>query len=258
VPDTRVNYDEGAQIRKERVHTTMLVELLVSLVFLAMAFAFVQKEDQSITVLQDRITSLKSQLADAQAESTRLRRENADLAVINVQLRDSLARWMDRPRKSIPASEQPLIIPRSMYIGQRDSLANAVAMVKELQKENAELRRRLNGSRKGGSDLPNCTVSAGFLLNIELLESGGVRVSPSWTPGADHAARAIPGITALATGGEQSLSAFAQSARSASEWARQQTVPCGFRVQAVERHADLELYKKQLQTVERYFYVKRQ
>ena len=189
--DSQIALDEGARVRKERVHTTMLIELLVTLVFLAMAFAFVQKDEFSASTLQAQVHSLQSQLDQAQAELRKLRAENHDLVRINQELRDSLARWMERPRTSLPASEQPIVMPRYEFTDLQNKLANTLAMLKESQKENAELRRRLSGPGKGGTDLPNCTVSAGFLLSIELLENGSFRVAPSWAPGADVAARSV-------------------------------------------------------------------
>jgi len=255
VPDVAMQVDEAVRSRKERVHTTMLIELLVTLVFLAMAFAFVQKDEQSASVLQTRIDELTRQLAQVRLENSHLRAENSDLSRINQELRYSLARWMERPRQSIPASEQPIVLPKSEYIDLKNRLTNAEAMAREAQRENGMLRGQLG--KKGGTDLPNCTVTAGFLLSIEFLPDGTLRSSPTWQPGAEQAVRSVPGIAQIATGQGLGQREFSVSAAKAAVWGRSQVQACGFRVQVVERHADLDLYKQQLRTVERYFYVRR-
>jgi hypothetical protein len=235
----------------------MLIELLVSLVFLAMAFAFVQKEEQSATTLQDKIFRLESELATIKAANLKLTTENADLRRRNRELEASLARWMKVPRSSISPNDRPVTLTGEAYKRLQDQLANALTMTAELQKDNAALRRLLNQQGKGGTDLPNCTVSAGFLLNIDFLPDGNLRTSPGWTAGAEAAARELPGIQDLLAG-DKSPAAFIQAAAQMAAWGHKQVVPCGFRVRAIERHTDLALYKRQLRSVEQYFYVRRQ
>ncbi len=246
---------ELLRIRKERVHSTMLIELLVLLVFLSMAFAFVTKDENSASLIQEQLKRAQSELKAAKAEISRLKAEVQELTHINEELRESLARWMERPRDSIPAADQPIVVPRSQIRDLTDRLANAEAMLRERQTENGALRGQLAVARGGGTDLPRCTVTSGFLIGVEMLGNGQLRVTPQWAPGAAAAVRAIPGASELS--GTMTTQRFSALASQVQDWGRAQATPCGFRVQVTERHSNLDLYKRQVRVVERYFYVRR-
>jgi len=254
---TKATAASALRIRKERVHTTMLIELLVLLVFLAITFAVVTKDESATSTLQASLDEARAELHRMKLENATLRTENEELRRANAQLKDSLARWMAQPRTSIPANDQPILIPNSQFKRLTDRLANSEAMVDERQKENAYLRAKLAAAHGGGTDLPNCPVTAGFLIGVDLMADGDVVVHPEWNAGAQDAVRNVPGIIDLATGSSMSLGKFAQAAQRVADWGRTQPSPCGFRAQVTEHHTNLALYKRQVRTVEEFFYVRR-
>ncbi len=245
-----------AQLRKERVHTTMLIELLVLLVFLAMTFAFISRDELSTSALQARVTQLEKQLVELQRKADALRRENRELKIANKTLDERLRRWMNLPRKDVPANpgDAPISVPAEQWKDMANDLANSLAIAEALQKENERLRGLLG---KGGTDLPNCLVTPGFLLAIDLTGDGGIRVAPAWAATANSKALSVPGVKELVRGGAISATSFRAAASRVQTWGKNQSPPCGFRVSVRERHGNLELYKRQLKVIEASFYVAR-
>jgi hypothetical protein len=242
-----------ATIRKDRLHSTMLIELLVLMIFLALAYAFVTRDDFNVTSLQQKLEAITLRLKETQLELARTQRENIRLKRENALLQDSLNRWMQLPKDRLPANQQPVVMPKEEY----ERLKNKEAMIDERQKENADLRAQLAQARGGGVDLPNCTVTASFLLSIDLRADGRLSAHPVWAAGAASAAQAVPGISDLASGRALSPAEFSRLAERVQAWGRSQPTPCGFRVQVQEQHRSLDLYKRQVKLVERFFYVRR-
>ncbi len=249
--------DHGLRIRKERIHTTMLIELLVLLVFLALAFAFVTKDESSVSSLQAKVDQLARDLGAARKQVSLLQLRNDELIAANRDLRQSLFRWMDRHQGTLAASDQPIVLPKSQFDKLTNRLGNADDMVKERQDENAKLRLQLAAARGGGTDLPNCPVTAGFLIKVDLYGDGALVVHPAWNPGAADSVSQVPGALALASGGRLSGPEFQSRAAGVAAWGRSLATPCGFRAQVTEHHSNLTLYKTQVRAVERYFYVRR-
>lgn len=244
---------EALRIRKERVHTTMLIELLVLLVFLAITFAVVTKDESGVSTIQAQLDALRAELLQVKHDNTTLRRENEEVRRANAELKDSLARWMDRPRSSLPASDQPILLPNDQFKRLNAQLSNDEAMIDERQKENAGLRVKL-ATKSGGIDLPVCTVTAGYLIGVDLLGDGRLEAHAQWTPGAQEVVAAIPGVLTLVKAGPVATSVFGAQASRIAAWGRAQNSPCVFRVQVTEHHSNLALYKKQVRTVGQYFY----
>ena len=132
--------------------------------------------------------------------------------------------------------------------------ARALSLLAALQAENARLRARLN---HGGTYRPNCLVTPGFLISVELLADGALRVSPAWTAEARGNVAEVTGALALGEGGRMSSQQFSARASQVDQWARSQVPACGFRARVSESHGNLTLYKRQVRTVEQYFYVRR-
>jgi hypothetical protein len=246
-----------AQVRKERVHTTMLIELLVLLVFLAMTFAFISRDELSTSALQAKVNVLEKQVGELRIRVRALERENRELELANRTLAERLRRWMDQPKDRLPADDTSLAIPKEQFERLTGRLANSEAMVDERQQENAKLRRDLAVARGGGTDLPNCPVTTGFLLSIDLEGDGTFTVRPAWSAGASDLALGVPGVRELTTRRSMSAAAFRSAASQAQAWGKQQTTPCGFRVSVREKHGNLTRYKSQLRAVESAFYVRR-
>jgi hypothetical protein len=236
---------EILRVRKERVHATMLVEVLALLIFLSMAFAFVLRDDAV------RLNPWKQKYDKAEAEFRLLRRDYAtmsrevkELEIVNRQLLRSL--------DSTVAANDSLVINRAQWRELIQKLANAEAIVDAQQSDNSALRTRLAG--RGGSDLPNCTVSpTAFILALELQE-GGLRGSPLWPTSAQSAARQVPGLSELASGQQVTLTEFRALSAKVKAWGRQQAVPCNFRAVAYVRHNSMSAYRAQQMAIGDAFY----
>lgn len=247
----------AVEVRKERVHTTMLIELLALLVFMAMAFAFVSRDESEANPMREEIHRLKAELSQARQTILERDAEIRKLIKANQTLSESLRRLYEKRSGTLRANDRVVVLPQSQFDTLTGELANKEAMLNERQKTNAALLAKLSRTQGGGTDLPNCTVTAGFLLSVELLGGGGFRVRPAWSEGAAPLARQVPGAMELTAGGSLTAAQFERQAARVAEWGRSQPVPCGFRAKTTNSHSDLGLYKRQNRVVERYFYTAR-
>jgi hypothetical protein len=252
-----VRDDAALRVRKERIHTTMLIELLALLVFLAMAFAFVMKEEG------DRLNPWKAKYDQAIAERDaalrqvrELRREVRTLKLKTEQLEAFVRQLLAAHEGPLAANDRLAPISRAQYERLMAQNANSDALLEQLQRENAELRARI-AAKGGGASLPACLVTPGYLLHVDMLGDGRFVVRPAWSSDAAAKVAEVPGVAAL-VGGPMSREAFLSRTQAVSRWGRAQAVPCVFRVTARSAYDhDIELYKRQLSTVEQHFYVAR-
>ena len=233
------------RLRKERVHSTMLVEVLALLIFMAFMFAFVLRDEASSTniwkVKHDRVVA---ELQVARRENAQLNRQVRELERANRQLLRDIT-------GTIPANDT-LVITEAQWQELINKLANAEAVVEKQQRDNAVMQERLNG--RGGSDLPNCTVSpTTFIVRIDLSQSG-YRVTPKWPASAASSVAEVPGLTALASGRTLSNSEFRRLAGQVKAWGRAQPVPCNFRAEVHPQHNAMSLYRAQQNAVGDTFY----
>ena len=243
--------DAAVRMRKERVHSAMLIELLALLIFVAFAFAFVLKEEgDKINPWKEKYDRVEMELKTAKKEIADLEKRNRTLARQVASLEASVRRLIASHDGPLAANDKVVPLDRSEF----DRLANDAALAQTLQAENANLRVRLNG---GGTDRPNCLVTPGFLISVELLSDGNFRVRPAWSQNAGAAVAAVDGATQLGGSGVISPAQFSALSSRVDGWARQQSPACGFRARVSESHGNLTLYKRQVRTVERYFYTRR-
>ena len=230
----------------------MLIELLALLIFLAFAFAFALKEEgDRVNPWKEKYDRIAIELRQTKEENNRLRLTNAKLQVeINV-LNESIRRLLSKQDGTLAANDQIVPIAKVEF----DKLLNDKALLDSLQTENAALRSQL---QNGGTDRPNCLITSRFLINVKLLGNGNMSVSPAWDATALTAVETVPGAIELGKGGEMSRQQFLAKSAPVDAWARAQSPACGFRARVSENHGNLELYKTQVRTVEKYFYDSRQ
>lgn len=244
--------DASVRARKERIHTTMLVELLALLIFLAFAFAFAMKEEgDRLNPWKQKYDKIVIELAEAKATIADQRHELRALSAKISSLEASIRRLAAAHDGPLAANDKLIPLPKAEY----DKLLNDRALLVALQTENTSLRSRLSN---GGTDRPNCLVTPGFLISVELLADGAMRVRPAWTPQARTSVAEVTGALALGEGGRMTSQQFAARAAQVDQWARSRTPSCGFRARVSESHGNLTLYKRQVRTVEQYFYVRRE
>jgi hypothetical protein len=233
------------RLRKERVHSTMLVEVLALLIFMSMAFAFVLRDDAAkLNPWKQKHDQVLAQLRAAERENGALKRQVTELERANRQLLRSYTGTI--------SANDALVIDRAQWRELIQKLANAEAIVAAQQRDNSSLRARLAG--RGGSDLPNCTVSpTAFIVALELQE-GGLRATRVWPESATSAARQVPGLSELADGRTRSTAVFKSLSTRIKAWGRAQPTPCTFRVLATLRHGSITTYRAQQAAIGNAFY----
>jgi hypothetical protein len=242
------------RVRKERLHSTMLVEILALLVFLAMGFALVSSDEQAAQPLLDRIRHLESDLADRDKQVRELQVRVRGLEIANGQLAESLRRFAQIKRGTLPANDRIVVLPQDQFASITHELANNRALLDERQNENASLRAKLTASGKGGSDLPNCPVTPGLIISVDLQANGSFAGHSLWSPSAIEKVRESPGLTQLASGRSLSRGEFQRLAQQVQNWGRSQTPQCGFRARVKAKHGNLNEYLDQHRVVAQYFY----
>lgn len=246
---------EELQNQNETVVTFTLVELLTSLVFIAMILALVLRTEalKELDPSRENMLRLRQQLERAQRDLKEAQRE---IAILNEELeaqRSLVRRLMAESGKPLPPNDV-VVIPREDY----DNMRNANAVSEEQQEEIQRLLRQIAALKGGGSvTRPYCTTNSGYLLTVQLNGDGTITPVRSWDAMANSRVAEVDGINALAGGGRMSRSAFSAAAGRVDRWARNQKVPCAFRVRVTSGHGNLSLYLQQLATVEQHFYVSR-
>lgn len=231
----------------------MLIELLSLLIFLAIAFAFLAKEESERTnPWKEKHDRVAAQLLSAQKTIRRLTQD-----VVEAKARIKLLEEANRLLRAsingpLAANDRRVMLSAEQLASLNARLVNAEALLQERQVENGRLRERLAG--RGGTDLPRCAISPGYLLRIEVTGADVYRVRANWPATAAPDVRRVNGAVELGQAGSVSRRGFESLAAKVSAWGRVQAVPCGFTVLVTESHGDLSLYKSQQRTIGKYFY----
>ncbi len=224
------------KLRKERVHSTMLVEVLALLIFMAFMFAFVLRDEAANTnVWKQKHDRVAAELLAAKREVVQLKRLNTELERANRQLLRDIT-------GTIPANDT-LVITKSQW---RELIAKLAASERRV----GQLEDQLGG--RGGVDLPPCPgIEANFVVKIRLVQ-GGYSVTPNWPPSAAPVAREITGLTELASGRMLSSKEFLRLGRQVRAWGEAQSPKCGFRAEVFTTNGVISVSQKQ--TVDSAFY----
>lgn len=246
---------ELVRIQRERVHTSMLIELLVLLVFLAMAFAFVKGNEQRLDTVQEELEEQRMLLAEAREKIGRLERENERLLEENGSLERSLRRFMSTHEGTLLPNERYVLVRQQEFSAQIARSVDAETIIEDQQEELAQLQSRLEAEGRGGSDRPRCRVASGdYIVRIDMLASGGYIVYPNWPKDAATAVANVPGLVKLASSRSLSEAEFSNLANQMDQWGRSQPIECGFYAVATLKHSSLTTYRRQQQVIGRYFY----
>lgn len=246
---------EELQNQNEQVVTFTLVELLTSLVFIAMIFAIVLRTEalKDLDPSRENMLRLRQSLEKSQRE---LRAAKLEIATLQAELeaqRSLVRRLMAESGRPLPANDV-VVVPKDIYERSR----NASAVAADQQGQIRDLLEQIAALRGGGSvTRPYCTTNSGYLLSVQLNGDGTISPNPSWPAIAAGEVAKIDGIDALSGGARMSRNGFAIAAGRVDRWARSRPVPCAFRVRVTRSHGNLSLYLQQLAAVEQHFYVAR-
>lgn len=246
---------EELQNQNEQVVTFTLVELLTSLVFIAMILALVLRSEalKDLDPSRENMLRLRNQL---EATERDLRAAKREIAILEEELeaqKSLVRRLMAQSGQPLPPNDVTVVDAKEY-----DRLRNARAVAEEQQAQIRGLLEQIAALKGGGSvTRPYCTTNSGYLLNVQLNGNGTITAVRNWPSMADDAVSTVDGIGALVGGGQMSRSSFNVAAARVDGWARRQEVPCAFRVRVSSSHGNLSLYLQQLATVEQHFYVAR-
>jgi hypothetical protein len=247
--------DTSLRLRKERLHTTMLIELLALLVFMAMAFAFVSREHEEANPLVERVERLERMLRERELQIRQLRLEVRSLRQINQQLGESLRRLLNDPRTPLRANSRLVMLPEARFNEMIADLSNQSEIIQARQQENTSLRTRLTAAGRGGAGLANCPVTSGFLVSINVTGDDGFVVTPLWGAAAGPAVARIPGARDLASGARLNRTGFRRLADRLKQWGLAQNPQCSFRARIRASHSNLNLFQQQHRVAAQYFYM---
>lgn len=272
---------EVARIRRQQVLNLSITELMILLVFMAVTFSFLAKEEglkdvplaqKQIEELKDLNQSLRDQMAVLQQEHDRAR---ADVEILKRQLRQLFS---DAPPAPNPQIGDFIAVRKSelddLNKGKSDldGLKNGIADLKEindnlksdldkqrtatqgLRSQIAELRKLLGGKAPG---LPRCLVAGGFLSIVTLKSDGTMTVVSGSGDQPNPETAAIPGVTSLLSNQPLSASEFRKHASEINKWADAQEQPCRFSARVRHETMSVDQYDKNLKVVEQFFYVRR-
>jgi type II secretory pathway pseudopilin PulG len=246
---------EELQKQSEQVVTFTLVELLTSLVFIAMLLALVLRSEtlQNLDPSREHVQRLTQALERAQRELKDAQRE---IVVLNDELeaqRSLVRRLMAQAGQPLPPNDV-VVVPTEEW----NKYRNAGQVSREQQEQIQQLLKQIAALKGGGSvTRPYCTTNSGYLLTVQLNGDGTITPIRNWPEVADSDVSKVTGISALSGGGRMSTGAFGAAAARVDGWARSQEIPCAFRVRVTSSHGNLPLYLRQLATVEQHFYVTR-
>nr|WP_314444426.1 hypothetical protein [uncultured Sphingomonas sp.] len=251
----RLSRSQELQNQNEQVVTFTLVELLTSLVFIAMILALVLRTEalKDLDPSRENMLRLRQQLQEAERDLKEAQQEVATLRVELEAQRSLVRRLMEQSGKPLPPNDV-VIMPREDY----DRTRNARAISEEQQEQIQQLLKQIAALKGGGSvTRPFCTTNSGYLFTVQLNGDGTFTPVRSWDAVANSQVEKIDGIGALAGASRLSRASFNSAASRVDSWARSQKVPCAFRVRVTRSHGNLSLYLQQLATVEQHFYVSR-
>lgn len=246
---------EELQKQSEQVVTFTLVELLTSLVFIAMLLALVLRSEalQNLDPSREHVLHLTQELEKTQKELKDAQRE---IAVLNDELeaqRSLVRRLMAQAGQPLPPNDV-VVIPK----GEWDKSRNAAEVSQEQLRQIQDLLKQIAALKGGGSvTRPYCATNTGYLFTVQLNGDGTITPVPNWSDVANSEVAKITGIGAMSGGGRMSPAAFNAAASQVDGWARSREVPCAFRVRVTSTHGNLSLYLRQLAVVEQHFYVTR-
>lgn len=216
-----------SQIRRAQIVSLSLTELMLLLVFMAVAFSFLAKEEglKSISLAQAELNEARSEIEKLKIENGKLER---DLDSTKSQLED-LQRFLERagidPRTLRPTKKTIIFGPGSEYVA------------------------------KGGPDLPVCKLhgSSRYLLTLVLLPGRTIQSSAAWDTRLDGDIADLAGMPELASG-NLTLAEFRSAGTKLKNDPAFQKMNCNFVVQFERVTNDASEYDDELTALDEFFY----
>ena len=221
-----------SRVRRAQIVSLSLTELMLLLVFMAVAFSFLAKKEGLVA-----IPRLQAELNDAIKENKRLTSENRFLSK-NLDDANAKNQRLTRFLNSInidTATLKPkgkvIVIGGTSYV-----ISNTTGLA---------------------PGHPKCTLKSGFLFNLTLLSDMQIQGTAAWDTAADQVVTTIPGVAILSAGKALSLPEF-EAAANALFTSSLAANNCVFAVRVARQTKDADAYDAELTALRKYFYDKRQ
>jgi hypothetical protein len=217
-----------SRIRRAQIFSLSLTELILLLVFMAITFSSLAKDEG----LRE-VPNLRAQLANALKENARLTKETLDLAGrLSTVTQDLDLRKEFLERIGIDAVS---LKPQSDTI--------------RIDATHTYILSSTGGKAPGH---PQCALKNRFLLNLSLLSGDQIQSQLAWDREADASVTNLPGIPVLAAGQILSLSEFETAAKALTAESLKSS-NCVFAVKVTRETKDADAFDAELILVERYF-----
>lgn len=241
--------------RMEIVNLTV-TEIMMLMVFVAMAFSFLAKEEglRDVSILQRQLDEVTAERDRLKAVTEQQRRDIAQLQQEKAELERRLAQLLPYADRLQPGDWTQ--VPKAELARLHAEIGRLTAIVNEQQRMIEELRKQLGAEGKG-SGYPNCLVTSGFLIDVVLLADGRFATRPAWGSGSEAIATALPGMAELLAG-PLAAEPFKAAAGRLRGWAETQEVKCRFRVRMLlDGESDRRTFLAQQAIVDEFFYPSR-
>jgi hypothetical protein len=220
-----------SHIRRAQIVSLSLTEIMLLLVFMAVTFSFLAKEES-----EKKGPDLKGALNNALAERNTLRHDVANLE-------DRLATTAPELERLTSFLRQSAIDPATLKPRGSTIVINGQSYV----------RTNMEGKAPGH---PICALGSIYLLNVSLLSGGQVRAQKNWTDTDTRRVAGLPGLDVLSSNARLALKAFAAAAGMLKDYSLK-TNDCVFAVKVKRETNDAGAFDDELRAVEEYFDVVR-
>ena len=221
----------NAQSRRAQIVGLSLTEIMLLLVFMAVTFSFLAKEEN-----EKKGPDLKGALTNALSERNALRHDVAELE-------DQLATATPEVERLTRFLNDSAIDPATLKPKGSTIVINGQTYV----------RTNLEGKAPGH---PVCALSSTYLLNVALLSGGQVLATKNWGDADSKRVAALPDLDILSANTPVALKSFAMAAATLKSYSLK-TNDCVFAVKVKRETNDAGAFDDELRAVEEYFDVVR-
>lgn len=224
--------DSTSYVRRAQIVSLSLTELMLLLVFMAIAFSFLAKEEG----LRE-VPRVQAQLNDALSKIESLNTKNAVLEK-NLKTMTDKAERLERFLERIGVDSTTLT-PHGNTISFDPTHTYVLSTT---------------GGKAPGR--PLCALKSVYLISFELLPDERISGSPTWDPVVDKSVADLAGVSVLASGQPLSISTFETAARQLQNDSVLRRSGCVFAAKATRKTNDADAFDAELSSVERFFYVR--
>ncbi|MEN8237413.1 MAG: hypothetical protein ABFQ95_07745 [Pseudomonadota bacterium] len=224
---------------KSDVFSLSVAEILLMMLFVAMAFSFYSDLEAQIgvTVAEKKAEELEELFNKEKMENKQRKKRIKDLKTEIIQLNDFVNHLLGK--------RSDVHLQSSEY--------SCWKLVDVQQKKLSSLMRGC------GTGYPRCTVTSGNLFAIHIRSDGMLNVTQRWDEGGDLAVDKVPGAKALVGKGTVTMMEFRRYAEQIFQWSESQKVRCRFHVDASSKAPSLsaDFVAERMHVIDTYFYPKR-